>query len=79
MNWVHDLWVTHMDIIVLKKKNCCLFSFVFLKLLLLEAREAIQDKESIIEDKEHMIRLVTHEKEELTRENQVNLLNHAEI
>ncbi|XP_026207198.1 calcium-binding and coiled-coil domain-containing protein 2 isoform X2 [Anabas testudineus] len=40
------------------------------ELLLLEAREAIQDKESIIEDKEHMIRLVTHEKEELTRENQ---------
>uniref|UniRef100_A0A8C9XNJ7 SKICH domain-containing protein n=1 Tax=Sander lucioperca TaxID=283035 RepID=A0A8C9XNJ7_SANLU len=41
-----------------------------LELQLREAHAAIADKETIIEEKEHMIRLVRHEKEELDRDNQ---------
>lgn len=53
-------------------KNCSLFPFIFSKFQLLEAREVLQDKDSTIEEREHMIRLVTREKDELARENQVN-------
>ncbi|KAK2820714.1 hypothetical protein Q5P01_023673 [Channa striata] len=36
----------------------------------IEAREAIEEKEVIIQENEHMLKLQTHEKEELTKENQ---------
>lgn len=49
------------------------FPFILLQLQLLEAREVLEEKDSTLEDKEHMIRLVMREKDELSRENEVNL------
>ncbi|XP_044035998.1 calcium-binding and coiled-coil domain-containing protein 2 isoform X2 [Siniperca chuatsi] len=47
------------------------------ELQLREAHEMIADKDGIIDDKEHMIKLVNQEKEELARENQ-NLISDIE-
>ncbi|XP_070783013.1 calcium-binding and coiled-coil domain-containing protein 2 [Enoplosus armatus] len=47
------------------------------ELQLMEAHEMIVDKDAVIEEKEHMIKLVSHKKEELAVENQ-NLIRDIE-
>ncbi len=52
-------------------KNWGVFPFIIFQLQLREAHEAIADKDGVMEDNNHMIHLLKHEQEELTRENQV--------
>lgn len=46
--------------------------FIISQVELNEAREVIADKDSVIDEKEHVIVLVNREKEELIRQNQVH-------
>lgn len=71
---IEDSFLSH-TFRCLHTKNWSLFPFFLLQMQLREAHEVIADKNMLIEEKEHLMTLVKHEKEELARENQVQYLH----